>query len=317
MAITSSGSAQTPLQKNFENLQTGTVLPEDLQSSRSAVFLKVNQAHQADTMDWGNLAEEFHKSLSAMYIDAVAYYRWQDLNAGYDATISYLDALVEREISQVILLEAALGNYEIYIVSTDLEAPGLFDINQPAWHTRGNTLEEAVENLASMVRRTDLEVANFLISGSPELFYDTEIFTKNRFESYQPDLKLDKLAAPLFYSDDVEGLEQLWDQELKDIMHTQYPFAYELVAPNMTEDLMMKAGFQYVLRYLHGEERSLRTLLNYPSVDDHPDQTVYKYYIKHLITGDIYLGDAWDSQPEWQQALMIHLTKLRRSLKVE
>lgn len=252
-----------------------------------------------------------------MYVDVVAYYRWQDLNAGYDATLSYLKALADREISQIIVLEAAFGDYEIYIVPTDLEAPGLLDTTQPAWYTRGNTMEEAVENLSGTVRRTDLERGNFLISGSPELFFDTEIFTKNRFESYQPDLKLDKLAVPLFYSDNVENIEHSWDQELKDIIHSQYPFAYELVGKNMTEDLMMKAGFQFVLRYLYGEERTLRTLLDYGSVDDRPDQMAYKYYIKHLITGDIYLGDAWDSQSEWQQALMIHLTKLRRSLKVE
>ncbi|GJM30032.1 MAG: hypothetical protein DHS20C17_26670 [Cyclobacteriaceae bacterium] len=309
--------AQTTLQEQFKNLQTGTELPETLQSGRSAVFLKLNQSNPRDTIDWYQTADELHKNLMTLYIDAVAYYRWRDLNAGYDATGSYLTALADREISQIIVLEIARNSYDIYIIPTDLESPELLDLSQPAWHASGSSLEGVMENLTAVARRTDLERENFLISESPELFYDTSIFAKNRFESFQPDLKLDKLAVPLFYGTDVESPEHQWDQELKEIMRSQYPFTYELVAANMTEDLMQKAGFHYVLRYLHAEEQTLRTLLDYQGPADQPTQIAYKYYFKHLITGDIYLGDTWDSRPDWQQALMLHLTKLRRSLKVE
>jgi hypothetical protein len=99
-------------------------------------------------------------------------------------------------------------------------------------------------------------------------------------------------------------------------MRNLYPFEYQLVGQNMSEDLMRKAGFHYVLRYLHAEESSLLTLLDY-QIPDNATGFGYKYYFKHLITGDIYLGDKWDSRPGWQEALRVHLMNMRQSLKVE
>jgi len=313
-----SGFAQTVLEQKFVNLQKGSPLPENLQSARTAVFLKYNATNPSDTINWFARAKKLHQGLVDVHVDAVAYYRWRDLNAGYDATLSYLETLVEREINLVIITEmSGRSTYDIYMVPTDLEDPALLDVSQPCWHTNGSSLENALETLKGEVRRTDLERTNFLISGSPEFFYDTRIFTKNRFESFQPDLKLDKLAVPLFVGKDPENIENQQDSELKQIMGSQYPFNYELVGAEMSEDLMQKAGFHYVLRYLHGEDQVIRTLLDYTEPHESPETVGYKYYFKHLITGDIYLGDDWDSQPQWQQALMIHLTKMRRSLKVE
>ena len=79
---------------------------------------------------------------------------------------------------------------------------------------------------------------------------------------------------------------------------------------------MKKAGFQYVLRYLHGEEATLMTLLDYRE-DANPEKIGYKFYMKHLVTGDIYLGNTWDIQAGWQAALNRHLTNLRQSLKIK
>lgn len=312
-------NAQTTLQQKLDSLKTGAELPEGLQSSRAAVFLKYNQTGQTDTINWYETAVLIHEQFMQMYIDAVAYYRWRDLNAGYDATQSYLESLVEREINQVIIVELTpMSSCDIYIVPTNLEDPELLDTTIPSWHIRGENLENALDNLAGIVRRTDLERGNFLISNAPEFFYDTRIFVKNRFESFQPDLKLDKLAAPLFFGNNTDQPEHPRDQELTRILNSQYPFSYEIVGVGMTEDLMKKAGFQYVLRYLHAEEKILRTLLDYSSTEELYDGGLsYKFYVKHLITGDIYLGDDWDSRPDWQQALMVHLTKLRRALKVE
>ena len=319
LVIAFSGNAQTALQQKLDSLKTGAELPETLQSTRTAVFLKFNQTSQTDTIDWYETAVLIHERFMEMYIDAVAYYRWRDLNAGYDATRSYLESLAEREINQVIIVElTAMSSCDIYIVPTNLEDPELLDTSTSSWHIRETNLENARENLAGVVRRTDLERGNFLISNTPEFFYDTRIFVKNRFESFQPDLKLDKLAAPLFFGSDTEQPEHPWDQELTRIMNSQYPFSYEIVSAGMTEDLMQKAGFHYVLRYLHAEEKILKTLLDYSSTEEPIDGGLgYKFYVKHLITGDIYLGDDWDSRPDWQQALMVHLTRLRRALKVE
>ena len=311
------GNAQTPLEQAFGELQKGTELPEELQSTRSAVFLKSSSLDSTvDAVDWYPLVEELHKNLVAMYIDAVAYYSWQDLNAGFDATESYMEVLRDREINQIVLLAIDNGNFQIYIIPTD-DNSGLLATDSPAWYTSSNSLESAIETLAAVVRRTGLDIGNFLIAESPEFFTDTEIFMKNRFETFQQDLKLDKLAAPLFFGQDPENTETSEDRELESILGREYPFNYELVSANFTEALMKKAGFQYVLRYLHAEESTLKLLLDYTRQADSPSKLVYKFYIKHLITGDIYLGNTWDSQTSWQEALNVHLTNMKKSLKVE
>lgn len=317
LAATSAGNAQTALQKIFENLQKVDNLPQGLRSDRSAVFLKVNQIYSRDSVDWYSLASEFHKSLVSLNIDAIAYYRWRDLNAGKDATESYLQTIADRGANQVIILEVEQGAYTVWIISTDLENPGLFSENSTAWYIAGSSMENLISNLELNIRRGDLEVGNFLISESPEIFVDTQIFRKNRFEQFQPDLKLDKLAAPLFVSHGPENIESSMDLELQQIMQRLYPFNYELVGTNMTEDLMQKAGFHYVLRYLHAEESTLETLLDYENIARNAPEFQYKFYIKHLISGDVYLGDSWDGRPSWQEALNTHLDNMRRSLKVE
>ena len=315
LTVTLVGRAQSVLPEFFSDLQTDAGLPQTLQSTRSAVFLKIDPSEGIDSAAYYAMAKEFHKGLAALNIDAVAYYRWQDLNAGFDATASYLEDLADREIDQIIILEVQQGTYHVYIVPTDHEK-GLMDTSE-AWHISGNTLESTILAMTRNVQQAGLEVSNFLILESPEFFIDTPIFKKNRFESFQPDLKLDKLAVPLFHSADPGNIQNSDDQELQTLMELQYPFEYELVGNTMSEDLMRKAGFHYVLRYLYAEESTLLTLLDYQPTPDDPSRFGYKYYFKHLVTGDIYLGENWDSRPGWQEALTLHLSNMRRSLGVE
>ena len=309
--------AQNMLEEAYEQLQQGTELPEDLRSTRSIVLVRSQLSTPLSSGEGMEmLSKQFHQRLVEMNIDAVAYFRWQDLVAGFDATNSYIKAIKDREVGQIIILQAKPNSFEAYITHTS-EDNVLFDLERPNWYSNSNTLEGLMENLATAVRMNDLEIANFLIAETPEFFIDTKIFTKNRFDSFQPDLKLDKLAVPLFHGKDLENLENSEDQELKTIMETHYPFSYELVSSEMTEDLMKKAGFHYVLRFLHGEESTLLTLLDYEDDANEPTKIGYKFYAKHLISGDIYLGNIWDNRSSWQSALNTHLRNLKKNLKVE
>jgi hypothetical protein len=42
---------------------------------------------------------------------------------------------------------------------------------------------------------------------------------------------------------------------------------------------------------------------------------VYKFYIKHLEYGNIFLGNKWDADQTWQVALANHLQLMRLDLK--
>jgi len=42
---------------------------------------------------------------------------------------------------------------------------------------------------------------------------------------------------------------------------------------------------------------------------------VYKYYIKHIYSGDVYLGTGWDADETWQEALQNHMDNLLKALE--
>jgi hypothetical protein len=41
---------------------------------------------------------------------------------------------------------------------------------------------------------------------------------------------------------------------------------------------------------------------------------VYKYYVKHINSGDIYLGEQWDGDDTWQDALFNHISLIINKL---
>jgi len=42
----------------------------------------------------------------------------------------------------------------------------------------------------------------------------------------------------------------------------------------------------------------------------HAKAPIYKYYIKHIRTGEIYLGKQWDAAESWHEALNNYLNNL-------
>ncbi len=306
---------QTPLEVAYQNITQGNTLPEELLSTRTAVFLQIPPVVESHPQHWKTVATQLHSTLADLNIDAVAYYQWQDLNAGVDATRSYFETLSVRDISQVVLLNLDGGNFQLSIVPTT-DDEGFLDAKAQTWHTSGPELSSILENLANAVRSSGPELGNFLVIDIPEMFSDTRIFKNNRFESFQADLKLDKLAVPLIGKDNPENLQLPANQQLKSTLEP-YPYKYELVDYGVGEDILRRGGFQYVLLSLHASEASVRRLLNYPEPHDDGSNMVHKFYIRHIISGDIYLGDQWDGATTQNQALRNHLVNLKRFLKVE
>ena len=307
--------AQTPLESAYQNVNSGSSLPEDLLASRTAVFLKVPSVANDHPRYWKSLAREMHTTLVSLKIDAVAYYQWQDLNAGIDATNSFMQTLLNRDISQVIILELRDNQYIFTIIPTH-DDPSFLDTSAATWQAKGPELAGILEGLSLAVRARGLEVANFLVVEGAEFFTDTPVFKKNRFESFQPDLKLDKLAIPVEGGDNPEEL-QLPENLESQAVFQHYPFQYEFVDYQKGEDLLRRAGFQYVLLCLYAPEASVKDLLDYQGASEAGSQMVYKFYMRHIISGDIYLGDEWDAASTRQQALSNHINNFKRSLKIE
>src|SRR5690606_17585223 len=226
-----------------------------------------------------------------------------------------------------------------------------FEAGQPAFQIQHNNLRTLLQQFIRVVSGSGLDRSNFLILEHPEFFYETQMFAKGRFEKFNPDLKLDKLAVPLFeerlppqnvppgmsreeVNQRVAGENQqiaAANNRLEQILNA-YPFEYESVAYKEGAAAWKKTGNHFILLNIHGKASTVRDFLGYETVGDQPtftstrlvegeavtqeidkDKEVYKYYIQHINSGEIYLGTHWDVATTWEQALENFIYNLRAS----
>ena len=104
---------------------------------------------------------------------------------------------------------------------------------------------------------------------------------------------------------------------------------------NNDEKKLLTKGFQFVMMRINSSGENVRKMLGYEvtrdvdalvtikkdkeenvSIKSIPiDGLVYKYYIKHINSGDIYLGEQWDGDDNWQDAFNNHISAIIRKLE--
>lgn len=305
----------------FQFATTGSQLPPDLLHTKSVVFVDILNQFGASSADWKEIAREIHGAFGAMGIDAVAYYYWQDANAGPDAARKLAKELNQRYIENIIYLayDPSSQEYTLLMAPFDTENP-FVDRQQGAFQLVAATSATLVRQLDNLVRRNGIEKQNFLVIDVPEFFVGAgNIIRGNRAEGFAQDLKLDKLAVPRF------GTPQ--DSALARIMKT-YPYEYALVDPARTEDDLRQEGYQFILLSLRTREANIKEMLGYPSAPSAGEKAsqkpanpstrgpAYKYYVKHIYTGDVYVGDTWDASPSWQTALNNYLRHMKEDMNI-
>ncbi len=306
-------------QLDLQQLQLNGQLPENLLNTRSVVLVRsLHAAPNAEQEPWKILANKAHPFLKDLGVDAVAYYDWRNVNAGPDATQAFAEAFRQRAIRNVVVVEQKEDRLQLTVVPIGEEG-GLLKAGAPAWQQSGNEISALMNKLRNDVSKAGLQLGNFLIIDRPEFFYTTDIRLNKRFFSYALDLKLDKLAVPAYEIFVENGADSL--STLKSIMQA-YPYEWNITAPETGEtDLRLKGGNQYVLLYLHTSPANIRRFLNYGANDEIPlelqadvsdDRSVYKFYIRHIYTGDVYAGTHWDAASSWEEALRNHIQYLRK-----
>lgn len=304
-------------QQLSSRLKVSQQLPQELLKSRSIVLIDFLQKADGREADWEAVANALHPGLRKGGVDAVAYYELSNVLSGPDATSGFLQDFQQRDIQNVVLAQVGDG---VTLSVAPLGKKGLLDAGAPAWQVKAATPEAAAEALYLAASSSKLHHTNLLIPEVPELFYTTEkINIKKRMFSYPLDLKFDKLATPAYAFMKVHAADSL--AALKSIME-QYPYQWGVTVPGTAEEtLRMKQGYPYVLLYLHTGQKNLRRFLNYAPNEESPlelqagpdnGQPLYKFYIRHIPTGDVYAGSSWDAAPDWQTALHKYLQGLRK-----
>jgi hypothetical protein len=260
--------------------------------------------------------------------------------------ISYIVMLLKSEVNnnkgdmRYLLLVTAFNGKE------DLMTEG-----QPGWKASAKKLKAVTSRFVRAANK--MEKQNLMPAPAPEHFTDVRMVNGNRIESYYTDLKLGKLAVPEFGLDETPGSRpgglvnnlvekrkeqasgqmSTYNKELTSIMQS-YKFDYELVERSQSDKDLMIAGYAYVLRRLHTSGLEIKRLLNYEVDEDEEyyitvktingkptmryipiKAPVYKYYIKNLKTGNIYLGKNWDADETWQESLKNMIYNIGAELK--
>ena len=310
--------AQIPVGEKelLSRLTAGTQLPEKLLSTRSAVFYP----HGMTMSELETSQEFFHRT----GIDAVIYLESDFLAAGRDPSVALAEYLNVREITHILIFQKNDG-YGLYAAEYNKMAT-LFEMNQNAWFKREKTLDALLQGLFRQAN-SSLERENMLINEYPELVMPLNVFRGRRSEFFAIDLKVDPLGIPKF------GDENM-DQELEEIMKA-YPYKYKLTNEGLSESQIRKDGSYYVLRFVYARDKAAQNLLGYdvtksqsaivsvtypedePHLKNIPANTmVYKFYFKHIDSGNIFLGTKWDADVTWQQALINQIRAFKAELRI-
>lgn len=344
---------------NLNYLKYGNELPEELLSERTVVLVNdeigSGGSKKSGTISWKAFSGRFHPTFRMLGIDPVAYYNLDLVLSGVSITGSFANDIKNRAISHAIVIERekTAGNDTLFslTISTLSDKDLFFAAGQPAFQIQHNSLKSLLQQLIRVVSASGVPRTNFLILEHPEFFSETRMFAKGRFEKFNPDLKLDKLAVPLFEErvppqnippgmsrEEVNQKIALENNQvseanrrMQEILNA-YPFDYEPVSYKDGEAAWKRTGNHFILLNIHGKASTVRDFLGYETVEDQPtftstrviegeavtqeidkNQQVYKYYIQHINSGEIYLGTHWDVATTWEQALENFIYNLRAS----
>src|SRR5690606_4308297 len=249
--------------------------------------------------------------------------------AGTDVSKAFHNFLTKREVSNLVFLEKNEGQFRISITSFN-EKETIIEPNQKAWSVTNKAWTEALKILHRSTS-TQLKKQNLLINDAPELGLTINPILGKRNEFYAVDLKVDPLAVPMF------GDEAI-DKELEALFVANYPYKYKLMEPGTTEKEMRKQGYLYVVYFIHTRGSVAKELLGYNlsnsesalvsiTFPEGPRQSqlknisastpVFKVYFKHIDSGNIFLGNKWDADVTWQQALLNNIRGMKAELRIE
>ena len=301
----------------LSKLKPGETVPSELLASRSVVL------HDY-TFEQEEL-ETIQQSFQQTGIDAVVYYANDLILSGKDVTPVLVNYFTEREIKYLIFFEKDASFYTMTIAPFNNKID-FVDAGQSAWRLKHNNLKEMLGYIYGTALNSQKK-KNFLINDIPEKGDVPPIIKGRRSEFFTLDLKVDKLAVPKFGNEAMDG-------ELEEFFKLNYPFEHKFTDIGADEKELRKLGFLYVLCYIHTRNAAAKEILGYDMSKSEsalasatypngflqlttiPSEiSVYKFYFRHIDSGNVYLGTKWDADVTWQEALRNHLKGFKGELK--
>jgi hypothetical protein len=317
--IAGPAAAQLPLTEDefLSRFSKTDQIPENLLKTRTAVFYPFSFTDKE--------LEKIQSWFQRSGIDAVVYFDEDLVIAGRDVSMEMGQYLIKREINNLVFFKKDETLFSIYITPYNGKA-NFVDEQQRAWYGEDRSLEQL---MAKVYRATGTSIKkeNFLINDFPETATPVYSINGQRNEFYAVDLKVDMLAVPRF-NDPVQ------DSALKEIMKL-YPLKFTFTDPNTSEADLRKQGNLFVLRFVKARAKIAKQVLGYDMTKSESaivsimytngqpqlknisaNEVVYKFYFKHIESSNVYLGNKWDADESWQQALINQITGFKTEHKI-
>lgn len=256
-------------------------------------------------------------------------------------------------ISRVVYQKKKKEVTRYVILATTFNGTSSFYSNgQVGWKAQGKDFGKVLAKVATATNKFDRK--NLLVNERPEYFDDVKMVWGEHVEGYLTDLDFGKLAVPMFKTvvipspkptgvinnlvakqvEESNALNAKNNRTLEEKIKTSYGYKYEMVDPAISDIELSKNGYSYILLRLYSPGIDIKRLLNYKVDEDQDSYTtviykdgksimrripanglVYKYYIKHLRTGNVYLGPYWDADETWGAALDHMLYNVKVEMK--
>ena len=295
-----------------------SVIPTELVSTRSVVIYQ-------NTFTIKEL-EETQSFFQQTGIDAVAYFEVARVLAGYDTQKAYANYFLSRGIKFLIFLQKTEKGYQFLFCPFSSNKELIAETNV-TWKQEHASLTE----LLKMIYRfavSNLKKENFLINDLPETDITVKFFAGRINETFATEVKIFKVAIPRF------GNAQD-DTELETYLKENFPVKYDLVDKDANETTLLDKGYKSILRFVHARGILAKEIFGYditqiarslPTatiVNNEVQiktisaaQPIYKFYFRNIEYGNIFLGNKWDADVTWQDALRNHMQALKINQKI-
>jgi hypothetical protein len=267
-----------------------------------------------------------HENFVRTGIDVVGYFESDRVLGGGDVEKAYSKYFTKREITCLIFIQKKATGFTCSITLYNGKS-NFVNAGQNAWSVQASTLSQ-VMNEIYRTALSSYRKKNLLIGDVAETSLPVTIIEGTRNETFAYDLKVDNMAVPKFNDSTAE-------KELAEIFKS-YPLRYQLTENTISDRDLRNKGYLYVLCVVHTRSKTAKELLGYPvgksesafvSVtfpDDGQvqlknipaDTPVYKFYARHIDSGNVFLSTKWDADTSWQQALQNFIRGLKAEMKL-